>query len=77
MNERRIETKRGIKCRVLEAGQGAPVVFFHGAGGLLGDEPVLESLSRRFRVYAPEWPGYGADSGEIETCSTSRCTAGT
>ena len=64
MNERRIETKRGIKCRVLEAGQGAPVVFFHGAGGLLAEEPVLERLARRFHVYAPEWPGYGADAGE-------------
>jgi pimeloyl-ACP methyl ester carboxylesterase len=64
MNERKIETKRGIKCRVLEAGQGAPVVFFHGAGGLFAQEPVLENLSRRFRVYAPEWPGYGADAGE-------------
>jgi pimeloyl-ACP methyl ester carboxylesterase len=64
MNERRIETKRGIKCRVLEAGQGAPVVFFHGAGGLLGREDMLERLARRFHVYAPEWPGYGADAGE-------------
>jgi len=64
MNERRIETRRGIKCRVLEAGSGAPVVFFHGAGGLLAEEPVLEGLARRFHVYAPEWPGYGADAGE-------------
>lgn len=64
MRERRIETRRGIKCRVLEAGEGAPVVFFHGAGGLMPEEPVLEKLSRRFHVYAPEWPGYGADGGE-------------
>ncbi len=64
MNERRIETKRGIKCRVLEAGTGDPVVFFHGAGGLLGKEDMLERLARRFHVYAPEWPGYGADAGE-------------
>ncbi len=64
MRERRIETRRGIKCRVLEAGEGAPVVFFHGAGGLFPEEPVLERLARRFHVYAPEWPGYGADAGE-------------
>ncbi len=64
MQERRIETRRGIKCRVLEAGQGAPVVFFHGAGGLFPEEPVLESLARRFHVYAPEWPGYGAETTE-------------
>jgi pimeloyl-ACP methyl ester carboxylesterase len=30
----------------------------------LPQEPVLEGLARRFRVYAPEWPGYGADAGE-------------
>jgi pimeloyl-ACP methyl ester carboxylesterase len=64
MQDRRIETKRGLKCRVLEAGQGAPVVFFHGAGGHFAEEPVLEKLARRFHVYAPEWPGYGAESGE-------------
>jgi pimeloyl-ACP methyl ester carboxylesterase len=64
MRERRIETKRGIKCRVLEAGEGAPVVFFHGAGGLLGQEDMLERVARRFHVYAPEWPGYGAEGGE-------------
>jgi len=64
MQERKIETKRGIKCRVLEAGQGAPVVFFHGAGGLFPQEPVLEALARRFHVYAPEWPGYGVETTE-------------
>jgi len=64
MQERKVETKRGIKCRVLEAGQGAPVVFFHGAGGLLKEEPLLEALAARFHVYAPEWPGYGVDGGE-------------
>jgi pimeloyl-ACP methyl ester carboxylesterase len=64
MRERRIETKRGLKSRVLEAGQGAPVVFFHGAGGLFREEPLLERLSARFHVFAPEWPGYGVEGGE-------------
>ena len=64
MQERRIETKRGLKSRVLEAGQGAPLVFFHGAGGLFKEEPLLEALAARFHVYAPEWPGYGAEGGE-------------
>ena len=41
MQERKVETRRGLKARVLEAGQGAPVVFFHGAGGLLKEEPLL------------------------------------
>ena len=34
-----VETKKGTRCRVLEGGSGAPVVFFHGAGGLLRDNP--------------------------------------
>ncbi len=61
----KLETRRGIKCEVRELGtQGAPVLFLHGAGGLLPQEPALERLARRFRVYAPVWPGYGPDAGE-------------
>ena len=64
MSERTIETKKGIKCRVREAGEGAPLVFFHGAGGLLDEEPLLDGLAERHRVYAPEWPGYGEEPTE-------------
>ena len=64
MSERTIETKKGIKCRVREAGEGAPLVFFHGAGGLLDEEPLLDRLAERHRVYAPEWPGYGEEPTE-------------
>jgi pimeloyl-ACP methyl ester carboxylesterase len=49
---------------VLEGGGGAPVVFFHGAGGLLGDNPFLDGLAQRYHVFAPEWPGYGDSIGE-------------
>jgi pimeloyl-ACP methyl ester carboxylesterase len=64
MNERRIETRRGIKCRVREAGRGAPLVFLHGAGGLVPEEPLLEKLAERFHVFAPLWPGFGEEPGE-------------
>jgi pimeloyl-ACP methyl ester carboxylesterase len=64
MNERTLETRRGIKVRVLEAGEGAPLVWMHGAGGLLPQEPLLERLSASYHVYAPEWPGYGEAPGE-------------
>jgi pimeloyl-ACP methyl ester carboxylesterase len=64
MAERSIETRRGIKCRVREAGRGAPLVFLHGAGGLLPTEPLLDSLAARFHVFAPTWPGFGAEGGE-------------
>jgi pimeloyl-ACP methyl ester carboxylesterase len=38
---------------------GPPLVFLHGAGGHTGWMPFLEELSARFRVFAPEHPGFG------------------
>jgi pimeloyl-ACP methyl ester carboxylesterase len=59
-----VATKKGTRCRVLEGGSGAPLVFLHGAGGLLRDNPFLDTLARRYHVFAPEWPGYGESTGE-------------
>jgi pimeloyl-ACP methyl ester carboxylesterase len=59
-----LETKKGVSCRVLEGGSGAPVVFFHSAGGLLPDNAFLDQLAQRYHVFAPEWPGYGHSTGE-------------
>ena len=64
MKARTIETKKGARCRVLEGGSGMPVVFFHGAGGLLADNAFLDRLAARYHVFAPELPGYGESSGE-------------
>src|SRR5512134_2446435 len=64
MKAQTVETKKGARCRVLEAGSGGPLVFFHGAGGLLADNPFLDRLAARYRVYAPELPGYGESTGE-------------
>jgi pimeloyl-ACP methyl ester carboxylesterase len=64
MSVRTIETRRGIRCQVRELGGGAPLVFLHGAGGLLAQEPLLDALAGRFHVFAPTWPGYGAEPGE-------------
>jgi pimeloyl-ACP methyl ester carboxylesterase len=59
-----VETRKGTRCRVLEGGSGAPLVFFHGAGGLLGDNPFLDQIAQGYHVFAPEWPGYGESTGE-------------
>ena len=64
MKWRTIETKKGTRCRVLEGGSGAPLVYFHGAGGLLKDNPFLDLLAQRHSVFAPEWPGYGESMGD-------------
>src|SRR5436309_7579016 len=64
MNTRVIETRRGARCRVLEGGSGAPLVFLHGAGGLFAENPFLDQLARRYHVFAPELPGYGESTGE-------------
>ena len=59
-----VDTKKGTRCRVLEGGSGAPVVFFHGAGGLLTENPFLDGLAQHYQVFAPEWPGYGESTGD-------------
>lgn len=61
-----VTTKRGITCQVLTGGpaDGAPLVAFHGAGGHLADEPMLQRLAERYAVYSPVWPGYGVEEGE-------------
>ena len=48
---------------VLEAGEGAPLLFLHGAGGIRLWEGALPLLARRFRVYAPLLPGFGESTG--------------
>jgi pimeloyl-ACP methyl ester carboxylesterase len=42
---------------------GEPLLFLHGAGGLMPVEPFLEELGRDFKVYAPHLPGYGDSTG--------------
>jgi pimeloyl-ACP methyl ester carboxylesterase len=64
MKTQTIDTKRGARVRVFEAGGGAPLVFLHGAGGLFADNPFLDRLAARYHVFAPELPGYGESTGE-------------
>jgi pimeloyl-ACP methyl ester carboxylesterase len=51
------------RIRVYEAGQGQPLLFLHGAGGLLPNDPFVAALSRRFKVHAPLLPGYEDSEG--------------
>jgi len=63
VDERAIELRNGtMTTRVLVGGQGEPLVYIHGAGGLLWD-PFVEALAERYTVYAPEHPGSGQSTG--------------
>ncbi|HYC22915.1 MAG TPA: alpha/beta hydrolase [Candidatus Bathyarchaeia archaeon] len=48
---------------VLEAGEGAPLVFLHGAGGVPAWTGVLPLLAQDYRVYVPLLPGFGRSTG--------------
>jgi len=52
-----------VPVRYLEGGAGTPLVFLHGAGGALANDPFLNKLAEKYHVYAPLLPGYG-DSEE-------------
>jgi pimeloyl-ACP methyl ester carboxylesterase len=66
MNSHMVQTQRGVGVRVLEIGDTTltQMVFLHGVLGLLDDRSFLEALGKKFHVFAPELPGYGASTGE-------------
>ena len=54
-----IETRRGRRVHVIEAGEGSPVVFLHGSGtSSLSALSLLEDLEG-VRTIAVDRPGYG------------------
>lgn len=52
-----------VPVRYFEGGKGQPLVYLHGAGGALAEDPLLAKLAQKYHVYAPLLPGYG-DSQE-------------
>jgi pimeloyl-ACP methyl ester carboxylesterase len=48
---------------VLDAGDGAPLLFLHGAGGVPAWDGVLPLLAREYHVHAPLLPGFGQSMG--------------
>ena len=58
-----VELREGrFKIRVPSAGEGDPVLFLHGAGGLFWD-PLLDAIAAGHLVIAPEHPGAGDSQG--------------
>ncbi len=57
--ERRTIAIAGCELELFEGGQGAPVLFLHGASGVTAGDPFLALLARERRVIAPSHPGFG------------------
>jgi pimeloyl-ACP methyl ester carboxylesterase len=57
-----------VPVRYFEGGSGTPLVFLHGAGGLVAEDPFLNALAKKYHVYAPLLPGYG----DSEECAELR-----
>jgi pimeloyl-ACP methyl ester carboxylesterase len=55
VSERTVEVGP-IQARVLVAGTGSPLLYVHGAGGLMWD-PFLDALAAEHTVHAVEHPG--------------------
>ena len=51
------------EIQVLEAGDGAPLLFLHGAGGIAAWAGALPLLASKYHVYAPLLPGFGQSTG--------------
>jgi pimeloyl-ACP methyl ester carboxylesterase len=50
----------GIEIEMYEGGDGAPLLFLHGASGFTPDPPYVGLLAQRRRLIAPSHPGFGA-----------------
>ncbi len=53
----------GVDTAVLTAGEGEPLVYFHGAGTGFGFDHLLP-LAERFRLIVPNHPGFGASADD-------------
>lgn len=50
--------------QVFEAGEGAPILYLHGAGGIMPNDRGIAALATKYKVHAPLLPGYGDSMGE-------------
>ena len=52
-------TVRGVKVRMFTGGEGPPLIFLHGAGGVERWLPFFDLLAAHCAVMVPEHPGFG------------------
>lgn len=64
LDERTLELPRGARQLVYEAGEGLPLLWLHGVGGIEPGQPLLTQLAEHRRVLAPLAPGF-SDLSEL------------
>ena len=62
----------GARNQVIEAGKGRDLLFLHGAGGHLPNDPLLAALAEKYHVLAPLLPGYGESDGRGQRARHAR-----
>jgi pimeloyl-ACP methyl ester carboxylesterase len=62
-----ITLEGGTSIEYLEAGQGEPLVYFHGGGGVFGNGRFFVELAETYRVLMPSRPGYDGSNGICES----------
>ena len=50
---------RDVRIKLHRAGRGQPVLFLHGAGGMLQWLPFFDALADGYELLVPEHPGFG------------------
>src|SRR5262245_37927653 len=58
MKSRLIDVAGRHQVRVYEGGSGPELLFMHGAGGLLANDPFVARLEQKYRVTVPLLPGF-------------------
>src|SRR5262249_62182042 len=65
LNDRVVPLRAGRTQTVYKGGDGPPLVFLHGGGGLVLEDPLLVELERSHTVSAPVAPGF-ADLADLD-----------
>jgi len=60
---RLVTLEDGTRIEYLEYGEGEPLVYFHGAGGVFPKAQFAVDLAKTFRVLCPSRPGYDGSTG--------------
>jgi pimeloyl-ACP methyl ester carboxylesterase len=58
-NESTTASVAGIELELFDRGNGPPILFLHGAGGVAANDPFVALLAKQRRVVAPSHPGFG------------------